>query len=82
MQVKKSKRKRKVFKCLTTLQLLRLYSAAGRWKKGENGAMVKSFCQEKMDVRGDKLILVPICPPQTPHGLIQYETRASAIPGK
>jgi hypothetical protein len=44
--------------------------------------MAESFWQEKMAVHGDIPILVPICPSQTPQGLVRYETQASAVTSK
>jgi hypothetical protein len=37
---------------------------------GENGQL------------GEKPVPVPICPPQTPHGLTRYRNRASAVEGR
>jgi hypothetical protein len=31
---------------------------------------------------GEKPVSVPLCPPQTPHGLTRVRTRASAVEGR
>ena len=35
----------------------------------------------KTEVLGEKLVPVPLCPPQIPHGLTWNRTRASAVRG-
>jgi hypothetical protein len=47
-----------------------------------NGAPVEWNRQGKTDNSGEKPVPVPLCPPQTPHGLTRDRTRASAVEGR
>jgi hypothetical protein len=47
-----------------------------------NGAPVEWNWQGKTEVLGEKPVPVPLCPPQIPHGLTRYRTRASALRGR
>jgi hypothetical protein len=47
-----------------------------------NGAPVEWNWQGKSEVLGEKLVAVPLCPPQIPHGLTRDRTRTSAVGGR
>jgi hypothetical protein len=44
-----------------------------------NGAPVEWNWQGETEVLGEKTVLVPLCPPQIPHGLTRDWTRSSAV---
>jgi hypothetical protein len=76
---------------LQTHRSLKAYCATLRWRWRErwsyffifpsNGAKVKWNWQGKTEVLGEKPVLVPLCPPQIPHGMTRDRTRASAVGG-
>jgi hypothetical protein len=46
-----------------------------------DGVMI--YRQGKAEELGEKTVLVPLCPPQIPHGLLtRARTRASAVRGR
>jgi hypothetical protein len=47
-----------------------------------NGSQVEWNWQGKTEVLEEKLVPVPLCPPQIPHGLTRDRTRASAVGGR
>jgi hypothetical protein len=47
-----------------------------------NGAPVEWNWQGNTEVLGGKPVPVPLCPPQIPHGLTRYRTRAFAVRGR
>jgi hypothetical protein len=47
-----------------------------------NEAPVEWNWQGKTEVLGEKLVPVPLCPPQIPHGLTRDRTRAAAVGGR
>jgi hypothetical protein len=56
-----------------------------RWYDGErDGETVETvgYWQGKTEEHGEKLVPVPLCTPQIPHGLTRARTRASAVRGR
>jgi hypothetical protein len=52
-------------------QIIRVWRATVEW-----------YWQEKTEELGEKPVPVPLCPPQTPHGLTRARTRVSAVRGR
>jgi hypothetical protein len=61
----------------TYVSILRIPQMIWVWR-----ATVEWYWQGKTEKVGEKPVPVPLCPPQTPHGLTRGRTRASALRGR
>jgi hypothetical protein len=59
------------------VSILRLLQMIWVWR-----ATVEWYWQGKTEDLGEKPVTVPLCPPQSPHGLTRARTRASAVTGR
>jgi hypothetical protein len=59
-----------------------VYTVIGRWIKCEYGTLVDWYWRGKHEVLWEKLVPLPLCPPQIPPGLILEQTQVAVVRGR